>query len=724
MLQEKVRLNNTYTLIRKLGSGGGGVVYQAYHERLQTYVVVKQIRERVKGRINNRAEADILKNIKHTYLPRVYDFLEINGEVFTVMDFVPGLSFAQALEQRGRFPQKDVLKWAHQLAEALKYLHGQVPPIIHSDIKPANIMLTPDGNICLIDFNISLAFDQGMRTSTGTSAGYSPPEQYRSFQSYDEKRKKRTASEWMQTETMTGASSTLSMGRNTSFVQAGRNTGLTQTDSLIAAIAGRGVDERSDIYSLGATIYHLLTGIKPSIDYERMLPITAYDMELGEGFGTIINKMMALDPACRYQNGGELLNALDHIYELDQEYQHYRKGRRTARLLIALLYAAGALTAGIGWGVMQKETVTAYNRAVEQANELIQAEDFEEAEIMIQDAVTMLPGRIGAYEKELLRLYAMGEYAETIQYGKDIVNHPAYEINHTGDEITLGNIFYVLGNAYMEEADYANAAGCFAEAISRNQNNSLYFRDQAIALAKTGNIKQAENALEQAEDLGLGKDSVYMVQGEIAFAKGEDKEAVKYLRQSILTAESSELWRRAVILCVQAYKRIGNEAIDEEIALLEDSIRSLGLESSMQISEQLADAYVRKAQSGPEFADIFYSKALEEFQKLYKQGHSTRQVMENIAVVYQQMDRLEESEEMLNQILEKYPEDYRAYKRLAFLEADKQQKKENKDRDYRKMDELAEKAQELYKESKIEGDGEILMLERMREELRDGGWLE
>ena len=170
--------------MEELGSGGGGTVYKAYHERLQKYVVVKEIKERVKGILESRAEADILKELKHANLPQVYDFLEINGEIYTVMDFVPGESLDKALDHNGPFDSKTVYKWALQLADALKYLHSQNPPVIHSDIKPANVMLTPKGDICLIDFNISLAFDEGMLTSAVISGGYSPPEQHPDFVSY------------------------------------------------------------------------------------------------------------------------------------------------------------------------------------------------------------------------------------------------------------------------------------------------------------------------------------------------------------------------------------------------------------------------------------------------------------------------------------------------------------------------------------------------------------
>ena len=136
MIKQGDVLNGTYLIKGVLGSGGGGIIYRAYHLRLKTDVVVKQIREEVKGHIEGRAEADVLKKLRHSHLPRVYDFLEINGEIYTVMDFIPGENLSQAMQRNGGpFSQKQVVTWAGELAEAIEYLHGMHPPIIHSDIK-------------------------------------------------------------------------------------------------------------------------------------------------------------------------------------------------------------------------------------------------------------------------------------------------------------------------------------------------------------------------------------------------------------------------------------------------------------------------------------------------------------------------------------------------------------------------------------------------------------
>ena len=205
---------NTYKIVRKLGEGGGGIVYLAYHTRLQKQVVLKEIKNSHKIK-NCRREVDILKGLHHTYLPEVYDFIEIDGHLYTVMSYIPGKSFQQLVQEGHRFKQSQLRRWGMQLCSALDYLHNQKPPIIHSDIKPANIMLTPQGNICLIDFNISFFLDG--TAIVGYTHGYSSPEQ--------------------------------------------------KSIAFHENIEGIVVDDKTDIYSVGAVFYYLITGEK--INYEN-----------------------------------------------------------------------------------------------------------------------------------------------------------------------------------------------------------------------------------------------------------------------------------------------------------------------------------------------------------------------------------------------------------------------------------------------------------------------
>lgn len=747
-----MKLNNTYTILEEIGSGGGGVVYKAYHERLKTDVVVKQIKERVKGKLESRAEADILKNMKHTYLPRVYDFLEIDGEIYTVMDFIPGESLDKAIAREGRFSQKQVLKWANQLAEALDYLHSQNPPVIHSDIKPANIMLTPDGDICLIDFNISLALDSSMKYSTGVSAGYSPPEQYKnlSFYSSFTQTQKRppekvladnaataTAMDTVTatatvtamdtataTATVTAMATTTSTAVDTSKnIQASINSAdTTAVETELQNIIGRGIDMRSDIYSLGATLYHLLTGIKPDCNFAELKPLSQCDVEISEGFQHIIEKMMEFLPEKRYQSGSELLYALRHIQDLDSEYVAWKRKQRLKRCMVAGVFAVGAVLTVCGKTMINNEQNIAYNQYMIDSEQAIEAGNFDMAADTLQKAEQLLPKRAEAYSKNVLLLYEREEYANCISYGEEILRNAPYQLADQEASTILSNIYYVLGNAYVETEDYGNAVANLEKALSLCQDNSLYYRDYAIALAKTGNIDLAESELQHAVDMGLGEDSIYMVQGEIAYAKEYYEEASELLKKVISFSDSDSLRKRAVLLCDKAYRELGSEWIDQDIELLEteenryaDSSVSTG-----SITERLADAYTRKAETSDEIKKEYYQKALDKFNSLYESGYVTARMMENIAILYEQLNQYDQAEAILLQMSEKYPDSYIPYKRLAFLEADRQQQKANAEREYQTMKNYYEKASELYEGQNT--DQEMQMLEVMLQELKDGNW--
>ncbi len=173
----QAQLKDTYDVTGQIGEGGGGSVYKAYHKRLQKEVVIKKMHMKSGNELKNRQEADILKNLRHSYLPQVLDFIEAGNDVYTVLDFIPGESFQQLLDKGVRFPMDKIIKYAGQLCEAISYLHGQEIPVLHGDIKPANIMLTPSDNVCLIDFNISGFFEQNEIMAIGYSKGYAAPEQ-------------------------------------------------------------------------------------------------------------------------------------------------------------------------------------------------------------------------------------------------------------------------------------------------------------------------------------------------------------------------------------------------------------------------------------------------------------------------------------------------------------------------------------------------------------------
>lgn len=765
MIQDGSILNDTYEIITEIGSGGGGVVYRARHLRLQTDVVVKRIRDEIKGKIQSRQEADVLKRLKHPYLPRVYDFIETEDGVYTVMDYIPGEAFDQLLKEKRKFSQKQVVKWAKQLGEALSYLHSQQPVIIHSDIKPANIILTPEGNICLIDFNVSIVIDDSVKSTMGISLGYSAPEQYGDTQLYfPEKGKKasaapkeadkknaivkeeeeatellvsddeatellsmeeaavaETATELLDSGNLADDDATICMFQEKSGaernVQAATAT-QEVTEKLERGAVKRTVDSRSDIYSLGCVLYHLLTGAAPERNFERIVPISQTRAQVSEGLAVIIEKMMQLDPAKRYQNGMQYLEAISNAYKFDRRYQVQRRKERALLLSAALLMVIGGALTGLGVRRLGIEAEQNYRNKLLAAEALAETGAYTEAIVLAKELQTMEADRIEGYEQEIYYLYLSGDYEGCISKGEEVVALQLVPDGSPEDAVFWGNFYYVLANCYYELGDLQNAYAYIEKAITYNDSNALYYRDLAIILARGGQLEEAGKMTEYAREKGLPEDSISLVEGEILLAGGDAKGAAEAFYQVINTTKETALSKRAVLLCATALRRDGRT--DEEINLLETAMKQLDNQERLSVSEILAAAYMRRAQEGDD-KEEWYTKALALFEELRSNGYVTWQLQENMAILMEQTGNFEGAEQQLLQMAENYPRDYRVYKRLAYLEANRQQYYENDERDYLPMKAYYEQAKLLYEDSNAD-DMEMQMLEQMMTELKNGGW--
>ena len=331
---------STYEIQREIGSGGGGVVYLAKHLRLGKLVVLKADKRTLSTKPEVlRREVDALKNLSHTYIPQVYDFIVENGVVYTVMDYIEGESLDKPLKRGERFSQAQVIHWARQLLEALCYLHSRPPHgILHSDIKPANIMLTPSGDICLIDFNIALALGEEGAVRVGFSRGYASPEHY----GLD----------------YTAAAATQGLDTDVETRLTTRPETVIPGDSNSSSASGTGrrtvlLDVRSDIYSLGATLYHLLTGQRPAQDAKEVVPIEGAG--ISPAVAAIIRKAMEPDPNRRYQTAEEMLSAFEKLHENDPRTKRHRRRERVAAVLLAALFLAGGGSTFIGLKRMERQ---------------------------------------------------------------------------------------------------------------------------------------------------------------------------------------------------------------------------------------------------------------------------------------------------------------------------------------------------------------------------------
>ncbi|MDO5417938.1 MAG: protein kinase [Lachnospiraceae bacterium] len=728
MINRGVRLNNRYVIDRVVGEGGGGVVYKAFDSNLQNYVVVKQIKESASSLLESRAEADILKGLKHENLPKVLDFFEDHGKIYTVIDFIEGVSLSDAVKREGRFPQKLVLAWARQLAQALAYLHSQRIPIVHSDIKPGNIMWNMGtGSVCLIDFNISLAFHKGQKNATWVSGGYSPPEQYRTMELYCNYLERMLARATRRNPVSGNAS-------NQEYGSTGVNSRPTRifdrrTFAPLAPVIQSRVDERSDVYSFGATLYHLLTGRKPEVNFLNIIPISRYDIPLSEGFCHIIEKCMEIDPNRRYQNGQELLYALEHIYELDSEYQAYKKRRVRNRILCASLFAAGiAMTAG-GVLLTGREQVIAYRTCVQEAEQLLEDFQYDEAQEYIQKAQKIQENRVEADELELRRRYLTGDYEGCIQAGLSMLDKKQYHLEHENDRKRMGNLYYLIGSAFLESEESKEAVPYFEEAFEYEDENPRFFRDYAISLARCGRVEEAEEVLSQASKRKLDDDSIAFAEGEICYAKQDYLSAQKSLEEVIGRTKDEELRERAILLLNRMYIQCGTEYLDTAVAMLEKEMARAEEASGSGTSdfpinpnftEALAKDYLLRFAGGSHPDDQIL--ALNQYIRLYNSGYRTMRIVENIGILYRETGKQEAARKMAEELLDRYPENYRGYKLLAFLELDKQQALPGESRNYKAFRDCYEKARERYEKEEEQSDEEMQFLDSTCTDLQRGGW--
>lgn len=288
MLKVGDLIDGKYKILNEIGRGGMSTVYLAINEKANKPWAVKEVR---KNGISNRelvkqslmVEINLLKKLKHKGLPSIVDIIDQQDNYLIVMDYIEGITLENIMQEEGVQPQEKVVDWAIQLCDVLQYLHTRKPAIIYRDMKPSNIMLRSDGSVVLIDFGTAREFKERHvedTTCLGTQ-GYAAPEQF---------------------------------------------GGMGQTD------------ERTDIYSLGATMYRLVTGHNPSEPPYEMYPITHWNPRLSTGLEGIIAKCTSKDPKSRYQSVQEVRYALEHYRDLDLD--RIRRYRRNLRILLA----AGGMT--------------------------------------------------------------------------------------------------------------------------------------------------------------------------------------------------------------------------------------------------------------------------------------------------------------------------------------------------------------------------------------------
>lgn len=702
-------LDSTYEIKEQIGAGGGGTIYLAYHKRLKKDVVLKKIH---KSTSRNEEEKEILKNLKHSYLPQVYDFLEAEDGIYTVIDYIPGRSLDKVLSERGSLSQKQAVHYAIQLCEAVEYLHRQKPPIIHGDIKPGNLMLTPEDNICLIDFNISGVFGGNSAAVAGFTPGYASPEQMQAVKMNMESRLGNVQNT-EETQTMYDSAETETM---------------TEKGSTLFPEAFCRVDERSDVYSIGATVYHLITGKKPAADPEKIEAPFKADTAIKESISIILMKALEKNPDKRFQTVSEMLNAFQKLHKYDSRYKRLLRKQELMLIGSAACIGAGILTAFFGSRQIQTEKENEYVQAVAVlADAVSSSEDAERIEVLYEDARGRKPERLEAYFEKARFFYEQFRYEECREYiEKEILTQTAFY-----EQEEIADIYFMLANCYFEKENYDDAIINYRTAIDKNDSNPDYYRDYAIALVREGDSGKAEKVLRQAEEKGISSIDLLLVNGELAKAGGKFKEAEENFKRCIREAEDDYRKMRAYVMCDAVYRKLSGKAeeIDQKIKelktsaeLLEQARTDVGQEYQLLIYERLAQDYIDLQELTS--ADFYGESAIEVLEAVIERGWGNYITLHNIAILYQRLGDFERCRQTLLKMQELEPENYIAYKRMAFLEAEEQNQRLNQNRGYDQFVSFYKKAKELYRRSGENGkDAEMQLLDELYQQMLDGGWL-
>lgn len=427
-------IDGKYKILNKVGQGGMSVVYLAMNEKANKQWAIKEVRkdgvkdfELIKQGLI--VETDMLKKLSHPSLPSIVDVIEDDNTFLIVMDYIQGNPLSKTLEEYGAQSQENVVEWAKQLCDVLGYLHSRKPPIIYRDMKPANVMLKPDGSITLIDFGTAREYKSkniADTTCLGT-IGYAAPEQF---------------------------------------------GGMGQTDA------------RTDIYCLGATLYHLVTGMNPCEPPYEIKPIRQINPALSNGLEKIIMKCTQRDPDARYQSCAELMYDLEHFDEMDNTY------RRKMKFRLGIFITSVILTIGFGcvaiWGNASAENVKSKNYSYILSN----AKSLDD----YYNAILTDPSKTDAYIElvNYLRTDTLtkeeADGLNQLQAGLDRENSNGYsETVNVLEELKEKNydgyidVCYEFGNAFLFSSDttndrerYVNASKWFSEAKNKYEMASIF----------------------------------------------------------------------------------------------------------------------------------------------------------------------------------------------------------------------------------------------------------
>lgn len=581
MQQNGKIIDGKYEILTKIGQGGMSTVYLAMDKRLNKQWAIKEIRKE-KHNSNNAivvksilAEAQLMKKLDHAALPRIVDIIEDNEAIYVVMDYIEGETLSKILREYGPQPEETVIEWAKQLCEVLDYLHTRQPAVIYRDMKPSNVMLKPDGKIKVIDFGIAREYKENNNSDTVSlgTRGYAAPEQF---------------------------------------------GGKGQTDA------------RTDVYCLGVTLYHLVTGKSPCEEPYEIYPIRRWNPALSGGLEKIIIKCTRPDPNDRYQSCAQMLYDLNHYKEIDDEYTRRQKQKLVAFVTTTAISIMG-LTTGIASSIYADSANNAnYDVIVEHAQKENNADKKKE---YLYQAIDIKPSDIKAYE-ELIEvyksdyIYSLSEEQEFIS----VVNEHNSELKQNKDYLKLS---FQIGKLYWYYYDYASSDGDNADNQTvRMKAATGWFREASGNNSDSKNISYIKNQKE------LNMAQIYADIGQ--FYTDIDKAVIEGCDYGMYAAlferleqmvDMAEKDNETEIVCLEVYRlvmnsinaRAGKFCTDkvpkERVIELCNNVSELTktTDTSAQLTKEMKESIIEKIDDTIESVELAYMENEEKTEYVENQ---------------------------------------------------------------------------------------------------------
>lgn len=616
MLEIGSLLDGKYKILNKIGQGGMSIVYLAMNEKANKQWAVKEMRKEKNRNYEVMkqsliTETNLLKELKHPYLPSIADIIENDDTIIIVMDYIEGRPLSDILLEEGTIEEDKVVDYAIQLCDVLDYLHSQNPPIIYRDLKPANIMLKPDGKITLIDFGTARKYnyDSVSDTTCLGTIGYAAPEQF-----------------------------------------AGET--LRQTDA------------RTDIYNLGATMYHLLTGVNPSEPPYELYPIRRWDERLSNGLEKIILRATRKDPEKRFNDCKEMSYALQHFRDLDDSYIATQKKKIlmfAASLILSFSFFSMAIVVN---GMEKREISKVYNNYLSEAALKIASDGSENAVDanvlkLFQDAINISPQSTEAYIRMLDYYCNLGQTRNGLMAISAMIASGRGDLGKNDDLMMKIGQIYFLGNSKDTEfnVDYGTAARYFEKVDTKKYPQAKYYSSLSRSLSEIGTdwnmiVKDMNNVDEYLN------------------TEVDEEEKIE------IYITLSKIYRANAF----AIQKVGEKPFDKAMELLNKADEIL---KSPYMDKDLKDKYLPEVYFG--LADAYYRRGnvdiheksskddLYEAISYYEQYLTFATVTQSILFenrigdIYRTLGEYNKAADEYNRLIEKYPDDATAYISLATM---------------------------------------------------------